>query len=143
MASERNLVPSPEFQVELERLAKVVLKPKGAILFRRGDDVTGVYLIRRGRISLGLDYESPVYPARTLGPGAVAGLPPSISGNAYSLTAEVVEDSELAFVPREAVVACLRKNPFLCFQVMDLLSDEIADIRSAFKQSSSHSGATA
>ena len=143
MASARNLVPSPELQVELERLAKVVLKPKGAILFRRGDDVTGVYLIRSGRISLGLDHESPVYPARMLGPGAIAGLPASISGNAYSLTAEVVEDSELAFVRREAVVECLRKNPFLCFQVMDLLSDEIADIRSAFKQSSSHSGATA
>lgn len=144
MASTRNLVPSPELQVELERLAKVVHKPKGSILFRRGDDVTGVYLIHRGRISLGLDYENPVYPARTLGPGTIAGLPASISGKAYSLTAEVVEDSELAFVPRGAVVACLRKNPSLCFQVMDMLSEEIADIRSAFKQqSSSHSRATA
>jgi CRP-like cAMP-binding protein len=142
MASARNLVPSLELQVELERLAKIVLKPTGSILFRRGDDATGVYLIRSGRISLGLDYESPVYPARTLEAGAIAGLPASISGNAYSLTAEVVEDSELAFVPRDAVVACLRKNPYLCFQVMDLLSDEIADIRSAFKQSSSHFGAT-
>jgi CRP-like cAMP-binding protein len=142
MASARNLVPSLELQVELERLAKIVLKPTGSILFRRGDDATGVYLIRSGRISLGLDYESPVYPARTLEPGAIAGLPASISGNAYSLTAEVVEDSELAFVPRDAVVACLRKNPSLCFQVMDLLSDEIADIRSVFKQSSSYFGAT-
>jgi CRP-like cAMP-binding protein len=142
MASARNLVPSLELQVELERLAKIVLKPTGSILFRRGDDATGVYLIRSGRISLGLDYESPVYPARTLEAGAIAGLPASISGNAYSLTAEVVEDSELAFVPRDAVVACLRKNPSLCFQVMDLLSDEIADIRSVFKQSSSYFGAT-
>jgi CRP-like cAMP-binding protein len=142
MACTRTLIPSPELQVELEQLATVVLKPKGSILFRRGDDVTGVYLIRSGRISLGLDHESPIYPARLLGPGTIAGLPASISGNAYSLTAEVVEDSELAFVPRDAVVACLRKNPYLCFQVMDLLSDEIADIRSAFKQSSSHFGAT-
>src|SRR5512133_1101003 len=134
MGYANNLIPSPELQTELERLATIVLKPAGSFLFRRGDEVSGVFLIRSGRISLALDYETPVYPARLLGPGAVTGLPATVSGNPYSLTAKVVEDSELGFVPRAQVVECLKNKPSLCFQVMDILSDEIADIRSAFKR---------
>jgi CRP-like cAMP-binding protein len=133
----RNLIPSPELKAELEQRAIVVFKPKGTILFRRGEDVSGVFLIRSGRVSLALDCETPLYPARVLGPGAIAGLPATVSGNPYSLTAKVVDDAELAFVPRDAVLECLQNNPPLCFQVMDLLSGEISDIRSAFKQNDS------
>jgi CRP-like cAMP-binding protein len=132
-----NLIPSPELKAELEQLATVIFKPKGAILFRRGEDVSGVFLIRSGRVSLALDCETPLYPARILGPGAVAGLPATVSGNPYSLTAKVVDDAELAFVPRHAVLKCLQNNPTFCFQVMDMLSGEISDIRSAFKQDGS------
>jgi CRP-like cAMP-binding protein len=137
MASLTNLVPSPELKAEFERLATTVFKPKGAALFQRGDKPSGVYLIRSGQVSLGLDCDNPVYPARILGPNAIVGLPASVSGNAYSLTATAVEDSELAFVPRNALVTCLKKNPAFCFQVMDILSDEIADIRSAFRENGS------
>jgi CRP-like cAMP-binding protein len=137
MGSANDLISSSELQLELERLATTVLKPAGSFLFRRGDDVSGIFLLRSGRISLALDYETPVYPARVLGPGAVTGLPAAISGNPYSLTAKVVEDSELGFVPRAQVVECLKNNPLLCFQVMDILSDEIADIRSTFKRNGS------
>src|ERR1700739_3084825 len=129
-----NLIPSPELKAELERRATIVFKPKGTILFRRGEQVSGLFLIRKGRVSLALDCESAVYPPRVLGPGTMAGVPATVSGNPYSLTAMVVEDAELAFVPRAAVLACLQNNSVLCFQVMDMLSGEISDIRSAFKQ---------
>jgi len=132
-----NLIPSPELKAELEQLATIVVKPKGTILFRRGEDVSGVFLIHSGRVSLALDCETRLYPPRILGPGAIVGLPATVSGNPYSLTAKVVDDSELAFVPRNAVLECLQNSPLLCFQVMDMLSGEISDIRSAFKQNGS------
>jgi CRP-like cAMP-binding protein len=138
-----NLIPSPELKAELDQQATIIFKAKGTILFRRGEDVTGVFLIRSGRVSLALDCETPLYPARILGPGAIAGLPATVSGNPYSLTAKVVDDAELAFVPRDAVVECLKHNPTLCFEVMDMLSGEISDIRSAFKQNGSSRGAKA
>jgi CRP-like cAMP-binding protein len=56
-----------------------------------------------------------------------------VSGNPYSLTAEVVQDAELAFVPRQAVLDILHKDSVLCFQVMEMLSGEISHIRNAFK----------
>jgi CRP-like cAMP-binding protein len=132
-----NLIPSPGLKAELEQMATVVLKRKGTILFERGEDVSGLFLIHSGRVSLTLDCETTLYPPRILGPGAIAGLPATVSGNPYSLTAKVVDDAELAFVPRDAVVQCLQNNPTLCFEVMDMLSGEISDIRSAFKQNGS------
>jgi CRP-like cAMP-binding protein len=137
MAPTKNLVPTPELRAEFEGLATIVFKPKGTTLFGRGSAVSGLFLIRSGRVSLGLDYETRVYPARILRPGAIVGPPATVSGNPYSLNAKVVEDSELAFVPRNAVMACLQNNPLLCFQVMDMLSGEISDIRSAFTQNGS------
>jgi CRP-like cAMP-binding protein len=134
---DSNLIPSPELKAGLEQLATIVFKPRGTILFRRGDDVSGVYLIRSGRVSLALDCPTRLYPPRILGPGAIVGLPATVSGNPYSLTAKVVDDSELAFVSRAAVLECLQDNPLLCFQVMDMLSGEISDIRSAFKKNGS------
>jgi CRP-like cAMP-binding protein len=139
MASIGNhLIPSPELKAGLERLATIVLKPKGTILFRRGDPAAGIFLIRTGRVSLALDFPNPAYPPRVLGPEAIVGLPATVSGNPYSLTAKVIDDSELGFVTRAAVLECLEDNPLLCFQVMDMLSGEISDIRSALKQNGSN-----
>ncbi len=131
--SGTNLVPSVELKERLLSLATPVSKAKGTILFRRGDEVTGLFLILRGKVSLGLGNDSPLFPTRTLSAGCIAGLPGTVSGNPYSLTAEVAQDADLAFVPREAVLGLLHKDSVLCFQIMEMLSGEISQIRSAFK----------
>ena len=133
MGHSSNLMPSLELREQLERLATIVNKSKGSILFRRGDAVTGLFLVLNGKVSLGLETESPVFPARVLGAGCIAGLPGTVSGNPYSLTAEVVQDANLAYVPRQAVIDLLQNDQSLCFQVMELLSGEISHIRSTFK----------
>lgn len=133
VCSGTNLIPSVELKERLLGLATLVSKPKGSILFRRGDTVTGLFLILRGKVSLGLENESPVFPTRTLSAGCIAGLPGTVSGNPYSLTAEVAQDAELAFVPRKAVLDLLHRDSVLCFQVMEMLSGEISQVRSAFK----------
>src|SRR6476469_2258629 len=115
MACVENLIPSSDLETEFGQLGRIVFKAKGTILFARGDAVSGAFLIRSGQISLGLDYETPVYPARILGPGAIIGLPATVSGNPYSLTARAVEDSELTFVPRDSLLECLKDDPLLGF----------------------------
>lgn len=129
-----DLVVSPELQQEFLRRANGAWKTKGDILFRHGDAVIGLYLIRSGKVRLVLDGVNPAFPPRILGPGSVVGLPATIAGSPYSLTAEVIEDAELAFVPREEVVDCLKQNPLLCFEVMNMLSGEISGTRLALKQ---------
>jgi CRP/FNR family transcriptional regulator len=142
MASIHNLISSAELREELERLSTIITKPKGSILFRRGEEPLGLFLVRRGRVGLYLDCETKAYPVRKLGPGAIVGLPASVSGKPYSLTAEVLQESELAFVPRPLVVSCLKNNPILGFEVISMLSREICDIRSVFKANHSNLPAT-
>jgi CRP-like cAMP-binding protein len=126
---------SQAMKEQLLHLGTVVSKRKGTILFSRGDAVGGVFLIRGGKVLLALDRINPAFPPRTLGAGSVIGLPAAVGDSPYSLTATVVEDAELAFVPREALVDCLRQNPVLCFEVMHLLSREISGTRYALKRS--------
>ena len=132
-AAPHDLIVSPELRHQIQRISTPVSKSNGTVLFRRGDKVAGVFLIRRGKVSLGLDCETKLYPTRVLGAGSIVGLPATVSGAPYSLTAIVVEDAELDFVPREKVLECLRERPQLCFEVMDMLSGEIVEIRSAMK----------
>lgn len=128
------LVVSVLMREELLRVATSISSElKGTVLFRRGDTVRGLFLIRSGRVSVDLDAGSPAFPPRILGAGAVVGLPATVAGSPYSLTAEVIADAELAFVPRPAVLCCLQSNPQLCFEVMDLLSGEISGTRTALK----------
>src|ERR1700690_13977 len=118
-AVPQGLVVSAALREEFLRLAtSVSSEAKGTVLFRRGDAVRGLYLIKSGRVSVGLDTGSVAFPPRLLGAGAVAGLPASVAGSPYSLTAEVIADAELAFVPPPVVMACLQANPQLCFEVM-------------------------
>ncbi|MGA2005492.1 MAG: cyclic nucleotide-binding domain-containing protein [Terriglobales bacterium] len=134
-----DLVVSLEMRKQLLALGTLVTKAKGTILFRHGDPVLGLFLICKGKIRLALDSSSLVFPPRILGPDSVAGLPASVAGSPYSLTAEVVENAELLFVPRGALVNCLQQNPEFCFEVMDILSAEISGTRAALKHSSSRS----
>jgi len=59
------------------------------------------------------------------------GLPATLSGEAYSLAAEVSEDAELGFVSREDFLGLMVKDTKLCLEAMNLLGKEIASIRSA------------
>lgn len=129
-----DLVVSQAMKDQLLLLGTVVSRRKGTVLFSHGDAVTGVFLIRSGKVLLALDGINPAFPPRTLGAGCVVGLPAAVGGSPYSLTATVVEDAELTFVPRHALVDRLKQNPTLCFEVMDVLSREISGTRWALKR---------
>jgi CRP-like cAMP-binding protein len=91
-----------ELCAELTRLSSSVRMPKGAVLFRCGDRVSGIFIIHRGVVRMSLDGADSVFPARKLGPGEIVGLPATLTGN-YSLSAEVTEDAELGFVPAQRI----------------------------------------
>jgi len=103
-------------------------------LFHRGDAVTGVFLIASGAVELRLDERPTALPPQHLGPGSVLGLPAALSNSPYSLSAEVLEDSELVFLPRERLIGLLREQPQLCFRIMNLLSDELSQTRSTLER---------
>ena len=123
---------SAELIRELDRVASKIAVRRGTPLFRSGDPVAGAYVVRTGAIRMSLETPHPLYPPRILGPGEVAGLPGTLTGT-YSLSADVVEDAELGFVPASRVAGLLEISPRLCMAAMRIISEEIARTRNALK----------
>jgi len=121
-----------ELAVELNRGATTVSLRKGTSLFRSGDPVSGVFIVRKGAVTLSLDAPNTIYPPRTLGPGDIAGLPAALTG-IYSLSARATEDSVVGFVPSHKVTEILELQPRLALLVMRIMSQEIAGMRSALR----------
>lgn len=122
-----------ELCAELDRIASSLSVPSGTMLFRCGEPVSGVYLVRKGAISLSLEAAANhVFPPRTLGPGDIAGLPATLTGH-YSLSAQVIEDADIGFVPAHRVAELFEASPRLCLLATRFISEEIARMRSLLK----------
>jgi CRP/FNR family transcriptional regulator, cyclic AMP receptor protein len=125
---------SPELLKELSAASKPVSKKDGALLFQAGTSARGVYLVRKGRIQLHLEGAGALYPTRILRAGAILGLPATVSGEAYSLTAIAIEDCDLDFVPRRELLALLQRNTTAALQILRILSEEIYQMRNTAKK---------
>lgn len=121
---------SVEFCSALSEFATTQSFNPGEILFRQGEDVQGVYLVTEGRIKLSVvEIDGVAGPDRTAESGSVLGLPATMTGNAYSLTAEAVTPVRVGFVKRNDVLAILRRRPELCFEVVEILAHEVRHMR--------------
>jgi CRP-like cAMP-binding protein len=123
------LVAPDALKIQLKAVGSPIQRTRGAYLFRRGDAVTGIFLLAQG-----VDGDPAGFPSRHVGPGSVVGLPGTLSDSTYSLTAEVVEDAELVVLSRERLLDLLREKPHLCFQVMNILTEELTQTRTALER---------
>lgn len=121
-----------ELERELDRLASSVSMPAGAVLFHCGDVASAVFLIRKGSVRMALENARGVFEDRLVGPGEIVGLPAALTGH-YSLSARVVEDAELGYVPAPLVNSLLECSPRLSLLATRVMSAEIARMRSALR----------
>lgn len=128
------LIAPDALKTQLESVSSKIEKAKGSFLFRRGEGPSGVYLIVSGQIRLGLERDPRAFPSRLIGAGSVLGLPSTLSNSPYSLTAEILEDSILVFVPGDTLRQLLREQPQLCFDVMSILTEELNQTRDALER---------
>jgi CRP/FNR family transcriptional regulator, cyclic AMP receptor protein len=82
--------------------------PKGAILFLEGQTGRGVFILCSGRVKLSTSsIDGRTLIVRLSEPGEVIGLPATVTGTTYELTAEVVEPTQANFVSREDFLSFL------------------------------------
>jgi CRP/FNR family transcriptional regulator, cyclic AMP receptor protein len=99
---------------------------KGALLFAEGRPSLGVYVLCEGRAKLSICSESGKrLMLRVAGPGEVLGLGATLSGNAYEVTAELLDTAQVVFVKRKNLLTFLRENPTICMEVVRRLSDDL------------------
>lgn len=128
--SRRPFIAAPEVSAVLRELGHVELYKTGTVLFSTGDQPKGAYLILTGSVRLSLpDPEMNRCFARVAKPDCVLGLPSSITTRPYSLSAKVVEESHLVFIPVVTLQGYLKDNPSVCFDILEILAEEIRQIR--------------
>lgn len=118
-------LPSANLQTVLEQHSERISKPTGTVLFRCGEKASGMFVIFSGRVSLYFGIDSTL--VSSYGPGALVGLPATITRRNYSMTATVTEDAQLGFLSLEKLDALLRERPELCHQLLVILGNRIAD----------------
>ncbi len=107
-----------------------VTRPRGAFLFRQGEQPRGVFVVRKGKVRLLLCCrDSHLFAHRTVGPGHILGLPATVSDRPYSLAAQAIENCELAMVDRTHVMDLLHSRIDLALQVVSILADEVRGMR--------------
>lgn len=111
----------------VQRLASITSPasyPKGATLFVEGQSARGVFILCNGRIKLSTssaDGKSLI--VRIAEPGEVLGLPATITGKPYELTAEVIEPAQANFIARQDFLAFLREHGEAALRVAQQLGE--------------------
>src|SRR5271163_52098 len=113
---------APPALAGLDAISSAAIYPKGAILFVEGQEPRGVFVICNGRVKLSAnsaDGKSLIL--RIADPGEVVGLPGTISGKPYEVTAEALEPIQTNFVPREEFLKFLREHGEVAVRVAEIL----------------------
>lgn len=88
----------------VERLAGITSSasyPKGATLFVEGQTARGVFILCTGKVKLSTSSaDGKTLILRISEPGEVLGLPATVTGSAYELTADVIEPAQANFISR-------------------------------------------
>jgi CRP/FNR family transcriptional regulator len=103
-----------------------------ALLFEEGEKPAGIFLLRSGRVKLGVrSRHGGQFLLEVAGSGEMLGLSACISGRPYEISAKTITPCEAVFVPREAFLSFLRERPNACMEMVRLLS---ADLDSAYER---------
>ena len=122
---------SEERLAELERIEHTTNFPAGAIIFMEGQPARGVYVVRSGRVKLlTTNSEGRTLILKIAKPGDALGLNSVITGRPYDVTAEILQPTELAFIPRADFLNFITKHGDACLHFASLLSQ---DCREAYE----------
>ena len=111
-------------QAELDAISSSATYRKGEILFAEDQAPRGVFVISKGRVKLyasSSDGKSLII--RMADPREVVGLPGTISGKRYEVTAEAFEPVQASFIPRKSFRDFVRAHGEVGLRVAEILSD--------------------
>jgi len=116
-------LPSAAVQA-LSAITSVAVYPKGAMLFVEGQSARGVFVLCSGRVKLSTSSaDGRTLILRMSDAGEVLGLPATVTGKPYELTAEVIEPTQANFITRESFLGFLREHGEAALRVAQQLGD--------------------
>jgi len=98
--------------------------PKGATLFVEGQPARGVFILCSGRVKLSTSSaDGKTLILRIAEPGEVLGLPATVTGTCYELTADVIEPAQANFIARNEFLGFLKDNGEAALRVAQQLGE--------------------
>src|SRR5271166_1137390 len=98
--------------------------PKGATLFVEGQPSRGVFVLCSGRVKLSTSSaDGKTLILRISEPGEVLGLPATVTGSSYELTADVIEPAQANFISRNEFLNFLKENGEAALRVAQQLGE--------------------
>ena len=116
-------LPPPAVQ-GLAAITEAGAYPKGATLFVEGQLPRGVFVLCSGRVKLSTSFgDGKTLILRISEPGEVLGLPATVTGRPYELTADVIEPAQANFISREDFLHFLREHSEAALRVVQQLGE--------------------
>jgi CRP/FNR family transcriptional regulator, polysaccharide utilization system transcription regulator len=101
---------------------------KKQIIYYQGNSSLGVYCIQSGRVKIyRTSSEGKQYIIRLAEAGDVLGLPTLFSNTPFLWTAEMIEEGNICFIPKQIVLEIIRKDPPTAQKVMETLSMQLEE----------------
>lgn len=104
----------------LEHDARKSNRPQSSVLFQRGENAFGIFLVLSGKVKLDLGVDNGH--GYCYGRGALLGLPETLTKSHYNMTATVIQDAEIGFIASTDLRTLLNKSRALCSQLLTLLN---------------------
>lgn len=114
-------------QAAVQKLAAITSAaayPKGATLFVEGQLPRGVFILCNGRVKLSTSSaDGKTLILRISEKGEVLGLPATVTGKPYELTADVIEPTQANFISRQDFLLFLREHGEAALRVAQQLGE--------------------
>lgn len=108
---------------ELEEISYSLRYPGGTALIAEGEPARGVYVIQSGRVKVFIcSGEGRTLILRLAKPGDVLGIPGTLSGKQYEVTAETIGPCQLTFLKREHFLRFMNAHTEVCRAVAEQLA---------------------
>ncbi|EEF59750.1 cyclic nucleotide-binding protein [Pedosphaera parvula Ellin514] len=112
----------------LEQAAQVRGFKANEDIFREGDTGDGVYVVRRGLVQItGLITLNDRHAFSKVGPGEMFGEMAVLENKPRSASATALEETEVYFIPREAMLALVENSPLLSMGLLREISNRLRE----------------
>jgi CRP/FNR family transcriptional regulator, cyclic AMP receptor protein len=108
----------------LDAISSSATYPRGSVLFVEGQSPRGVFILCSGKVKLfGTSSSGKALIFRIADPGEIIGLPSTLSGKPYELTAEALEPIQANFIRRDDFLSFLSKYGDAALRVAQMLGE--------------------
>jgi CRP/FNR family transcriptional regulator, cyclic AMP receptor protein len=111
---------------DFDSLKSLILYPRGTTLLSQGHPARGVVVLCQGRAKLSVCSESgSQLTLRIAGPGEVLGLSAALVGGIHEMTAQLLDNAQVAVIKRKDLLEFLHQHRDACLQVVNRLSQDL------------------